>query len=386
MFLQLHTNKLLAITLFLFLFVASLQPVYAGGMIFTSEYTQIAPSEFRALIVHDGQKETLYDSLTFTVNPLVVGNFAWVIPVPSKPEVSLMKEDIFLKLEETTDKQFSKDTFIEKILYFDLVEENAIPSSRSFTRPINYIQNNVFGGENGLNDLKKWLDTYGYFIPKKGETLLKEYHERGWYFVTLEVNALHIQYNATDSLTIHGAHTYPVKITFDSEKIVYPLTFASVQPDLDSETVPYSFDYKRPSEDLLGEKNEAVDQVLAYQSINKFPRMPLDYIYSRTDLYVLTHKRASSDGFVTTFANTIEPIKIEEDAYDNVSFMTAMYNYKPQAQLTDVSIDVSDDQTRINPTLSTQEKVIRGLIVVAPILFIGYIVWRKIKKRRNESD
>lgn len=349
---------------------------------FTNEYTQVAPTEERALIAFDGKRETLWVATTFNVNPLVVGNFAWVIPVPTKPDVELVTQDLFTTLDAVTQKKFKKTGIVRKLLYPDIKEETHLPTD-VYSRPINIIRFEVFGPDDSVRMLEQWLSEIGYFVPKSADPILREYEAKGWFLVALEVNGLHIQYAATDSLTTTGARTLPVKIAFDTNTMIYPLKFASVQPDMDTEDIPYSFDYGIPSEQILGEKDEAVDHVLSKKSGNKFPRLPLDMTNVKVDISALAEEKVSAPGFATIFADSVNGKDIGVERPDQSYVLTRMYRYQPLSLVEDVTLQRSPDSTRVNPRISTKETMIRASIVA--IVAVGGIAisvaWVKRRTR-----
>lgn len=351
------------------------------GVFFSNEYTQVAPVQERAFILFDGKRETLLVSTTFSVNPVVVGNFAWVIAVPSKPEVELVEKDIFTELEGLTQKKFSKSDLASKVIYADIKEEVSRPSE-IFSRPVNIIRWEVFGPDDSLGKLERWLTEIGYFIPKSAYPVLAAYEERGWYFVTVEVSALHIQYSASDSLTVTGAHTLPVKIGFDANKIIYPLKLVAAQPDLDSADLPYSFDYGIPSESVLGDKDEVVDSLLSRQSKNKFPRLPTDMANIKLDVYVLADYKVAAPDYTTIFADKIKGDEVGLDLPSRSFFLTRMYSYKPQALLDDTTIEKSPETTRVNPRISPAERRVRiSLVTAAVVIGGGYLLLKGIKAK-----
>lgn len=374
--------KKIVIFLFLLTYFFSATPLWAG-LLSTSDQNQIVPTKYQALILFDGEKETLYNSFTFNANPLSLDNFAWIIPVPQKPEVERFKEDIFINLEEITQKKFQKKNLFEKLFYFDIKEQESMSSSL-FTRPIDAIQFKIFSPDDGVAGLQTWLHEFGYTIPKAGLPVLHRYEKDDWYFVAIEMNALHLEYDARDSLTLAGAHTFPIKITFPTEKIVYPLTLASVSPDMDSSQIPYSFDYGRDSVDLLGEQSEEVDRVLSYQSSNKYPRIPLSFITTEVDVYVIAEQKMESNDFTATYANTIGKDDLQKIELPNNHYLTRLTRFTPQSLLSDYEIHEAKDTRRVNPIISTSEKLIRGGILITSILLLLFTS-RRIFRYRSES-
>ncbi len=373
-------NKIpLYISILLFLFEYT--TVSAGGPAFTNQYTQVAQAESRAVIIFDGKKEILLDSLTFNINPISQDNFVWVIPVPSKPEVEPIKDELYVKFEKLTEKKIDKTNVLQKLLYFDVTEEKTIPSS-IFTRPVDIWKFDIVepGDYEKLNQAVREM---GYFIPKGGRPLVREYVEKNWYFVVAHVSALHIQMQASESLTVTGAHTLPLKIVFNTDEPIYPLKLASIGPDPDSEYAGLSYDYGTSSETILGDKDERVDEVLSEPSKNKFPLLPLDYVNLKTDLFVLSDNKVSADGFTTIYANRISGKDINFNDFNDKKYveipssnwyLTRMVMYKPISQLEDVKIINTADSKKVNanPGMFIQiGKLLILLLVSASIFVIG---------------
>jgi hypothetical protein len=65
----------------------------------------------------------------------------------------------------------------------------------------------------GLSD---WLDANGYAIRDEIAAGLQDYVERGWYFVALKLNS---------DVPLDGGLD-PIRFTFDSEKLVYPMALS----------------------------------------------------------------------------------------------------------------------------------------------------------------
>lgn len=335
--------------------------VRAGGAVFSNQYSQVVQAESRAVIIWDGKKETILDSLTFNVNPLVVWNFAWVIPVPSKPEVEPIKDEVYVKFEKLAAKKVDKSKLWQKILFFNSQEENTQPS-QVFTRPIDIFNYEVIEPPDQLEKLNTAVRYVGYFIPKEGRPLLREYEKKGWYFVVAHVNALHIQMDASDSLTTTGAHTLPLKISFATDKPIYPIKLASIRPDLDSEAAVVSYNYGETSEKVLGEWDERVDELLSEPSKNKFPFLPLDFANLKVDLFILSDKKAAVPGFTTAYANWVKSKDVDfKDFGDNKYvdlpekkwYLTRMFGYIPISQLEDLTIEKASNNKRVNDNWAT---------------------------------
>lgn len=241
----------------------------------TNDNLQVAMTESSEAISYDGKRETLLASETFCFNPLVLWNFIWLIPVPSKPTVELINADFLVQ--------------VEKIGHPDA----AAPSPR--TRPVNIAWYKVFAPQPGMNDLKRSLNEIGIYVPKRLQPTLDEYASMGWHFVAFSVDGVHIHRDAAESLALNTAHTLPIKISFDTDRIVCPLKFASVEPDIDSSMATLA--YGLSAEKAIGVKSAEVDALLAGPSPNRYPRLPLGASNVKIDLYVFSDRKAEAAGF-----------------------------------------------------------------------------------------
>jgi hypothetical protein len=369
--------KLLCVLLLLQLFFKhTTSTIFAGGATFTNQFTQVAQAESKAVIIFDGKTEILLDSITFNINPISHDNFVWVIPVPAKPEVETIKDELSVKFEKLTEKKIDKRILWQKLLFFDITEENAKPSE-VFTRPVDIWKFDIIepGDYEKLNAAVREM---GYFIPKEGRPTIREYIDKKWYFIVAHVNAMHIQMNASDSLTTPGAHTLPLKITFDTDKPIYPLKFASIPPDADSEYAGLGYEFGSSSENVLGEKDEYIDELLSEPSKNKFPSVPLRYMNLKVDLFVLADRKMTAENFVVNYAHWIPNdklpfIDLNENVYVQLPakswYLTRLFYYQPLSQAKDVELYPSESNRSVNDYGSKWVQALKLLAIVC-ILFI----------------
>jgi hypothetical protein len=360
---------------------------YASGTFFGKPGTEVIPTESKAAIFFDGKEETIFESVTFNANPVVIWNFAWLIAVPSKPDVSLVKDDLFAQLSKISEKKVIKNSLLKKLLFWDIDEAPPI-TSELFTRPVNISKLDVLSPPHQTQQLKDWVSYSGYLIPKQAESILNTYEQKNWYFIIAEIDALHLELAASESLTLTGAHTFPLKITFPTDKIIYPMKLTTIQPDTDTAEIPLTYTYGSKSEDVLGEKDEIVDALLSTPSANKYPKVPFSYNYYKSELYVFAKNRITSDLFLTTYANSIDKSDIHfQDPKGNeyyslpntLTFLTKLVSIRPVVQLDDVVLTDAKNNTRVNAYSSLLVQYIKLISIVFIALFCIFIV---IQKRR----
>ncbi|MEK9200734.1 MAG: DUF2330 domain-containing protein, partial [Patescibacteria group bacterium] len=116
----------------------------------------------KAVIWWDGKTETLIESVTYSGNPR---EFAWIIPVPNKPEVEEATDELFSALESLTNP-----TAVAMPEYGrgDLMIQN--PSLDSGVRVIETKKIDIYYltvlTAQDCNELRKWLTTNGYKYPE----------------------------------------------------------------------------------------------------------------------------------------------------------------------------------------------------------------------------
>lgn len=352
--------------------VASCMPTWAmgAGMYLTTAETQLAPVEDKAVMYFDGKKEKLVISQTFNTNPLTVWKFGWMIAVPSKPlKIEALKTDVFTNMATAS---ASPKPFWGQQLMFPEIQIQSVQPAQVHSRAIDMNKPTVFAPDQ-MEQFLDWTRMYGYILPKGAKPVLENYMKQGWYVITFEVNALHLEYSATDSLTLRGAHTLPVTITFETQKLVYPMRLAAVGEDVDSLGVPLSFQYGQNSEQVLGVSDKRVDELLATQSQRKYPALPTDFVYLKTELFVIADRRYTAQDFLTSYADwtTLEGSR---------QFMTHLVGYKPLIQEEDIILTPVANG-RVNAHVTAFEI---GVRIGGYIIGIGGIIaiWR-FKKHKH---
>ncbi|NWF77063.1 MAG: DUF2330 domain-containing protein [Chloroflexi bacterium] len=148
-------------------------------------------------------------------------DFAWVIPVPNKPEITVCDPELFVELADFTKTEAPAPPEGGFGCFggaaggggVDVIEEKVVgPYSTAILSATN------------ATALIDWLLTNGYFFPPWGEEVISEYIEKEWYFVATRINAVDEE---TDQSLAEGA-IEPIVLSFASDKIVYPLRISSL--------------------------------------------------------------------------------------------------------------------------------------------------------------
>jgi hypothetical protein len=216
----------------LFLLSAISTPVLADGCLFPdSMYRDLYESAQKAVILYGNSTEHLILSVSFEGD---AEDFAWVIPVPDKPEIAVTDPDLFWELSDLTATEIpggkggfgclggtEGDMEEEGV---DVIEEQVVgPYATAILSATN------------ATALVDWLNANEYIFPEDGEEIVSEYIEKEWYFVATRINAMVdidlLGYEEVEEEPIaalaEGA-IEPIVLSFASDEIVYPLRITSL--------------------------------------------------------------------------------------------------------------------------------------------------------------
>ena len=213
----------------------------ADGMIIPRPNFYIDETAQKAVEWHDGKTETLI------ISPVFKGNaeeFAWVVPVPGKPEVKAGKDELFTSLEDYTRPKYPDRTPLPLMM--------GIGSSRvneSISNPVTVIESKqvdiydiaVLEAQNGAA-LREWLVDNGFEYPANKDFLLQYYVNKNWYFVAAKVNTQALGY-AEGSL--REGHATPLSMTFLSSQIIYPLKISGPGSKFSEAQIPGAWGWEK---------------------------------------------------------------------------------------------------------------------------------------------
>jgi hypothetical protein len=221
---------LLVVTLFL---LVTTTPVLADGGFFPdSIYRDLYESTQKAVILYGNSTGNCTGNCTGNYTEHLIlsvsfegdaQDFAWVIPVPSKPEIAVADPELFRELSDFTATEFpgggggfqcfgggaggpTQDGV-------DVIEEKVVgPYATAILSATN------------ATALTDWLNANGYVFPEQSEEILSEYIEKEWYFVATKINAVE---EDTGYALAEGA-IEPIVLSFVSNQTVYPLRISSL--------------------------------------------------------------------------------------------------------------------------------------------------------------
>ncbi len=219
----------------LFLLSTTAAPVLADGCFFPdSMYRDLYESAQKAVILYGNSTEHLILSVSFEGD---AEDFAWVIPLPDKPEIAVTDPELFWELSDFT--------------------ATAIPGGKGGFGCLGRFEGTTPGDQEGVDVIEEqvvgpyatailsatnataladWLNANGYVFPEEGEEIISEYIEREWYFVATRINAMvdvdlfgyeeEVEEEPIAALA-EGA-IEPIVLSFASDEIVYPLRITSL--------------------------------------------------------------------------------------------------------------------------------------------------------------
>lgn len=205
----------------LFLLSTMSTPVLADGcLIPDSVYRDLYESGQKAVILYGNGTEHLILSVSFEGD---AEDFAWVIPLPDKPEIAVTDAELFWELSDFTAIEVPPSLGLGCLPFggmapgdlngVDVIEEQVVgPYATAILSATN------------ATALADWLNANGYIFPEDGEDIVSEYIEKEWYFVATKINAVE---QGTGYALAEGA-IEPIVLSFASDEIVYPLRITSL--------------------------------------------------------------------------------------------------------------------------------------------------------------
>lgn len=322
--------------------------VKADGIYLPPKDFYIRSSNQKAVIIYEKGQETLILSTQFKGN---AKDFGWVIPVPSRPEVSKSSDELFTSLNDlTAPKYYRRDNLGMAPLLKKEVKEEAV--SVLETKKVGIYEIKVLEASDS-KALASWLSENKYMYPEEGGYILDEYIQKRWYFVATKIDAAALEAISTTE-TLKEGHAQPIKLVFQSEKIIYPLKISSIQAS-------------------LAKKEEQKNDKY---SLYYYPTNSVSIL-----LYVFADGKKELPGFNIEYASYLRPKAIEKLAYvdgkswwkpDKKFYLTRLSRSMTFSEMTDDLVFRDADNNRpVNA-----EKTVAGKIFSALLsFFIGFLIW-----------
>lgn len=193
----------------------------ADGMILPRPDYYMNETGQKAVIFHENGMETMVLSVSFSGD---AKDFAWVIPIPSKPEVTKGSDEIFTSLAEITRPVLWRGPMPMMELAGKANDEQAVIVVE--TKKVDYYDITVLQATDS-GALAKWLNQNDYEYPEESGYILNDYIENNWYFIAVKINTSAVEADEVGEGLKQG-HATPLKIEFASSAIIYPLRISSI--------------------------------------------------------------------------------------------------------------------------------------------------------------
>lgn len=296
-------NYFLIFVFSLAIFGLSSSQVKADGGAFYPPGFYVSETGQKALIYYQNQTENLVVSTSFQGNSK---DFAWVIPTPNKPEVFKSDNSIFAELQKITNTSDNISSISKSMPNLGTMTESSVEVIEEKT--IDIYDTAVLKATDD-KALAQWLQDHGYSFPQNKSYMLSDYINNDWYFVIAKIQDILIQDSEISNQLSSGTVT-PLRLQFQSNKIIYPMKLTRLALDYAAENIPQATD---------GE-------------------MFLDSSRSKMDisLYVLTDNKTTQNQLETSWANWIDAkdiAKLNDSVTQdnwiegNKLFLTKMDNY-----------------------------------------------------------
>lgn len=177
------------------------------------------PSQ-KAILCMDEGKETLILQVKYAGE---AKDFAWIVPLPAKPDVSVIddEESPFAEISLYTQRR-NRWGYRGR----DSGEDVKSGTVRVLEQKTVGVYDIAALAANDAKALSDWLNKNGYAFPEKRKDVLAHYTRKKWVYVAMRISAAALSQNGVDRLK--SGELQPIRFTFEASEMVYPLTISSV--------------------------------------------------------------------------------------------------------------------------------------------------------------
>jgi len=177
------------------------------------------PSQ-KAIMCFNGEEETLILQVKYEGAPK---DFAWIVPLPAKPEVDVIEDD--------------QSPFAEISLYTQQRNRWGYRGADSGvgvkSGKVQVLEQKTVGvydiavlASDDAAALTGWLNNNGYAFPEKRSDVLAHYTKKHWVYVAMRISNASL--NKSEVKKLNTGELQPIRFTFKTPQLVYPLTISSV--------------------------------------------------------------------------------------------------------------------------------------------------------------
>jgi len=359
--------------------------VKADGAIFPPPDYWMQETDQKAVIFHNGSTETMILSVTFQGD---AENFSWIVPTPSRPEVSKSTDELFTALNKLTAPEYDYGVMP---MYSGASRDMAAEESGVTvleTKKVEYYDITVLEADDP-EALTKWLKENKYQFPEEGKYLFDDYINNKWYFTAIKLDAKSLSGGVEAQL--RQGHAVPLKFIFSSSKIVFPLKISGIAEYFkypNPEPVPLMMESGGiKSGQAVG--GSAGATVSAPSAIEAAPIS--DYYYPWQPgvnilLYVFADHKKDLPGFTTNYADWVKSKDIEKLAIESNGdywiapeekkyYLTKLSRYMQPSEMTyDLYLRDASDNDEVGVPEADWENVLVGILVFLVMLSISLVI------------
>ena len=345
--------------------------VKADGAIFPPPDYWMQETDQKAVIFHNGNTETMILSVTFQGD---AENFSWIVPTPSRPEVSKSTDELFTALNKLTAPEYDYGVMP---MYGGASRDMAAEESGVTvleTKKVEYYDITVLEADDP-EALTKWLKENKYQFPEEGKYLFDDYINNKWYFTAIKLDAKSLSGGVEAQL--RQGHAVPLKFIFSSSKIVFPLKISGIAEYFNYRQMPpfMGFEEGGPVDDsALTSPSEIYSKPSYWQpGVNIL-------------LYVFADHKKDLPGFTTNYADWVKSKDIEKLAVESNGdywiqpeekkyYLTKLSRYMQPSEMTyDLYLRDASDNDEVGVPEADWENILVGILVFLVMLSISLVI------------
>lgn len=181
------------------------------------EHSLINEPEQKAAIFFAKGKERLIISPSFEGS---AGDFAWVVPVPARPAVRIIKGSLFHELKDIAVSQLQE------------IPHRMSAKGPSGSPDVNVMERKTVGAydvsvlsSTDGKALIRWLKANKYHVPEKAGKITEYYTKKKWVFVASRIKA-----PGDSKKGLRDGTLAPLSLEFPSKHPIYPMRMSAINP------------------------------------------------------------------------------------------------------------------------------------------------------------
>ncbi|NIA09580.1 MAG: DUF2330 domain-containing protein, partial [Nitrospiraceae bacterium] len=246
---------------------------------------------------------------------------------------------------------------------------------------------------NDSHSLVNWLNQNGYHYPKEYDYILNDYIKNNWFFVAAKID-LDVAQNQNINQQIKTGHLIPLKISFATPKIVYPLRISSIQQT--------KIEYDRRNEHIhqMSSQKKAEQERILQNFRKQLGRNRFFYRPSSAGIliYIFAQHKQTLPKFNTLYANWVKADKIKNLAYDNQGnpwiktknqkyYLTKLYR---RMNFSEMTYDLyprqasNDQAVPYVPNVNHSSWKFYWLLTISGLLILVFLGWMGYEFKKNK--